>query len=653
MRKKTTNNELKHTTRENALRYRLPAVLLSAALVLSMAGCQNANPADGAAAVDEASKAEATLTQMPSSPAEGANSNQGDGTQNQEEKSYSVAFRTSDYAALELDETGELADTICVQEILAKQGITEKDPAYSGHLYAVMEGVMILEYYLESGDIIEAIDIESGKRDILFQTSGYLSGIDLYQGMLYICENLYDPVTEKTNIREYSFSQSEPHSVSFTKQEADCNRILESVNIASVTLNGDHSSFVTSSVTRMLDQFGFFMGYYDNNYYRYFADGRAEAIQKPEEMTYIDGYGKDVFYYTVYDMDYSSLWWSNFETGETRCITEKMSSDLIVTPEGIVYLENVSPNFGLTENYAYFYDYEKDSSNLIYVASNAPGFTDITPGAAGFRCVNNKCYYLTAENGVLEWMCATTSGETSKLNLVAKEAPFHEYGDLKSESTEYRCPFCDEIIGGFYSEILLFDEKRITNELLAQAAPNINLFIESQADEWLMNYFGVNQVVDATACEYHDGSLMNQVTETWNINQVSMLGSRYMQMEYSGYWYGGGVHGMPFLQFYLYDLQDNRVVTLQDLYQGSEEDFKDLAAKYTVIDMETNKGYYTDDPDELYQMAYDAANLLMNVSWEEDGLHLYYPIYEIGPYASMFLGGVIPYDDLGLESVLM
>ena len=154
------------------------------------------------------------------------------------------------------------------------------------------------------------------------------------------------------------------------------------------------------------------------------------------------------------------------------------------------------------------------------------------------------------------------------------------------------------------------------------------------------------------SCEDHleNPSIWCETVEN-EVTGVKELGNHYLAVEYSGYWYGGGAHGYPSIEQYLFDLETGKQLTLKDFYMGSEESFKELVAQKTKEDFlsyeEGYSPYFSDNASAVYNDAYKYASIEGMLTWfYEDGIEVIYPPYDMGPYASGFISVFISYEEL-------
>ena len=145
-------------------------------------------------------------------------------------------------------------------------------------------------------------------------------------------------------------------------------------------------------------------------------------------------------------------------------------------------------------------------------------------------------------------------------------------------------------------------------------------------------------------------------TYTKTFGGVKKVRDHYVQVAYNDYYYYGGAHGNGNSYHYLFDTKTGERKTLKDLYGGTEEEFKDIALKYSMESWKQNGEYYyyeyDGDSKREAEMKEDFANCIsldMGVSFEDDGIRLIYPPYAVGPYASGEIEVWVPYYALGID----
>ena len=111
---------------------------------------------------------------------------------------------------------------------------------------------------------------------------------------------------------------------------------------------------------------------------------------------------------------------------------------------------------------------------------------------------------------------------------------------------------------------------------------------------------------------------------------------------------------MPAEFYYLFDMRDGKRVTLQDLYAGSEDDFKKIVVDETVERWKQgDAGFYDyyspEDEKEKREEFREYAGFDMTMEFTEDSLVVYYQPYMVGPYAAGFIDVTIPYSKLGIS----
>ena len=146
---------------------------------------------------------------------------------------------------------------------------------------------------------------------------------------------------------------------------------------------------------------------------------------------------------------------------------------------------------------------------------------------------------------------------------------------------------------------------------------------------------------------------MSHETDSYTVSGVNIINDRYLTVDYNGYWYGGGAHGMPTMYEYIFDLQTGEELTFRDFYKGTEEEFKTKVAEKVREDYNSKlttddyNGYFAATDQEAYDTAYEYASIDSgNVSFMEDKVLVYFYPYDLGSYADGFKFYEFTYQEL-------
>ena len=212
-----------------------------------------------------------------------------------------------------------------------------------------------------------------------------------------------------------------------------------------------------------------------------------------------------------------------------------------------------------------------------------------------------------------------------------------------------QCPFCGIPLIERYGECMVIDPS------LSPKADVINAYLKEQMREFVhgSGSEGDEAAQDDSECEYHKESPWAYcMTDDLNVTGVHMIGDHYMTVDMYGYWYGGGAHGYPNREQYLFDLDTGELKTIADFYTGTEEEFKTLLAEKTKEDAlsyssDDSPYFSSEDPDSIYDQAYDEASFeTSNIEFLDDGIIVIYPPYDMGSYAAGFIVIFISYKEL-------
>ena len=409
----------------------------------------------------------------------------------------------------------------------------------------------------------------------------------------------------------------------------------------------------------------------------YTSDGEIAALDKQGNQLWETTLLQEYFLvesvnteYTLYSVrkEENEVYWKytvdlvlhNNQTGEEKTLftwnyqtPEEAVSPLVMEGDKLYYYRSFSEN-GLARNDVYSYDLVTGGTEFLYTSATLPGpggTWQINPGATDFNCYDGKFYYRAISENSTGWAVydpKTGTGQGDMLPVIDEERTFAKYGKVLYESGSIRDEKWDLEIYTYYIECFQLDDSY-------QNADKINQVLEQKQQEEIdtVQQSAENEKGYITEEDAQDERFTPYpYSYDMSFGQVNMLGSHYLTVNYDGYEYWGGAHGYPYRQHYLFDLNTGEELTIYDLYTSTEENFKDVVAKYSIQDWKENPEIYFNSEEEeetVYQDFYDNASLDMAMRFEKQGIVIEYSPYEYGPYAVGFIEIPIPYDVLGIE----
>ena len=522
---------------------------------------------------------------------------------------------------------------------------------------AMGDGVFFVYQYemIENryGYKVYAVDAKSLEVVSLWTSSEgwWLNSIDFYQGKVYITSASDGAVSvEEVYVKDQnslSFALVQNPNAQFIQSLQGFDLRLSSVNLG--------NRYGCCSITRVLDEAGYVIGSLDDQYYKFTKDGMVSVLPGMSGYAYIQGYDEDGVVYSKFDNDTSTnnLYGVNLKTGENLLIAmgaNDSTKELLAYADGKAYycVSKENPVI-LRTNTVYQFDFNSGNSRELYQKDTIPGATDVQPGTQSFQLVNGKIYFVTLQGTELHWVKVDPDASSISFqdqNLVVGEKNVFKYGSIINDTYVGRCKYCGIPLEEYYGEEFVLDEK------YSPVASKINQTLADGLQSRIQSYY--EQEVEGTDedCEDHKENPIIWCTSIEKeVNKVEILWDQYLTIEYSGYWYAGGAHGMPSDYQRLFDLTTGEELTLKDIYQGSEKSFKKLVAEKTKEDFlsyeEGSTPYFAEDADEVYEDAYEYAGLTsLNILFHETGISVLYDPYEMGPYASGFIEVSISYEEL-------
>lgn len=502
--------------------------------------------------------------------------------------------------------------------------------------------------------------IRDGEKELIAEIPNCDINIEYYDGSLFVQHAIYDDVDGYTAYLD-DYTRGKEAS-SYEKG----NRFQELRN----SLEGQDYHFSFHNPNNLITS----LKRYDEILV-YTSDGKIAALDKQGNQLWETALLQEYFLvesvnteYTLYSVrkEENEVYWKytvdlvlhNNQTGEEKTLftwnyqtPEEAVSPLVMEGDKLYYYRSFSEN-GLARNDVYSYDLVTGETEFLYTAATLPGpggKWQINPGATDFNSYNGKFYYRAISEDSTGWaVYDPKTGQGDMLPVIDEERTFAKYGKVLYEGGSIWDEEWDLEIYTYYIECFQLDDSyqnadKINQVLEQEQQEEIDTVHQSAENE--MSYITEEDAQDEEYTPYpysYDTSL----------GQVDMLGSHYLTVNYDGYEYWGGAHGYPYRQHYLFDLNTGEELTIYDLYTSTEENFKDVVAKYSIQDWKENPEIYFNSEEEeetVYQDFYDNASLDMAMRFEKQGIVIEYSPYEYGPYAVGFIEIPIPYDVLGIK----
>ena len=539
--------------------------------------------------------------------------------------------------------------------------LEERGTKLNGYVEAMGDGLFFFRDTENIGSSyvhrVYAMDADAKKNWITnvctLDENWWTNSVDYYQGKLYVIEE-----SGNLQIKESVYERSADGT--FVKVDNPYDAVIQNMQGYNLSLHSPNigSMDTSCSITRVLEEIGFVIGYKDG-YFKFAKDGNVTALSgMPSDYRYDIRYDKMGAGFTTYDEASADIAIKgvNFQTGEQVTISGYDSNEgksVLAYKDGkLYYYVYLRDTFVIQKNSIYEYDFATGKSRLLYTAETTPGATEFLPGISGFTIVSGDAYYIQPIGDQVKWVkrdLSASGSEAVDLGLSIQEKSLFHYGTIAYDTYEERCKGCGIPIVKYYGETFTLDKQ------YSPAADKINETLKKRLQEEIENYqkAGNERDYDTEECEYHKAYPTNYCeTDEDEISSVTILQNKYLLVDYSGYWYGGGAHGMPHMDEHLFDLTTGEEKFLKDFYQGSEKDFKKLVATKTKEDFlsyfdRDGSPYFAATAEDAYKQAYESVSLdSTTVLFDEDGIYYYYPPYEMGPYAAGYIYIEISYQEL-------
>ena len=615
-----------NTRKERMMKKKIVLLLCMTAIVASISGCKKETTSSGFDTIKEN-----IANELGKATQESINFN--------EEYTLTCYVGDSSNNIYTIDANGNMLnhyDLKDYQSVFDDLGLSSDEISIAGSY----DGILYFynySYAEENGKIdFYALDIATNKTEMFFSTSTdwSVSMVDIYNGKCYIDLHEY----ETSTYQEHVFAKAED-SFSFTEENTEVSEILEKLAGKSVYKSDKNSCF-----TRSYEKYGFLIaGVLDDeenglwSYYKVTPDEAIAIDDFQRKKIYIEGYNDKWLYLNDYDDEDTLLVCYDFEEGTKHEISkDKGESILDYDNDKVYYGDSVEKQYGINDYNVYCYDCSKQSTTLLYTKSTIPGTGTTTFGQDGFRIINGQIYAIEFFNNSAAWARYDTDKNVFvDLNLPIKEYGTFKYGTVNYDSKEKQCPYCGLTIYQDYTENFVLDAKYSAH------ADEINALLAPSFED-------VPVDVSETDCKEMHADFPDQSCETDNTNvyDVQIINDRYLAVEMTGYWYGGGAHGMPHDGQRIFDLNTGEELGLYDFFSGSEDEFKALVAEKIKEDYTKNPSpYFAESDQEAYDQACEYTSE-GDVFWEDDHITYKFAPYIMGPFASGYITVDIPYTEL-------
>lgn len=490
----------------------------------------------------------------------------------------------------------------------------------------------------------------------------YMFHLGCYHDTLYFFWSGKDPQTNEWNSGVYAYESGEDSTAQRIEDDAIVTMITE-LRAQGYEFCGNVNDFM-----RCLNAYDRMLWWQDSVVYsfdtegnicdKYVLDSSIKNIRTTDGR-YLIGTGGDVYYvYDLENVDDGSVIWD----GPVNFFT---------LSNGSIYYYR-QEQYAIYHNHYYFYRYDMDTGEeiLLFETEDIPGQPSavIRNGVSGFSVRGDNCYFLNYDDGSLWWFSCALSGEDHtpvRLGLVQEYRGIFDVGEVVYEHDEYACESCGRVLCAYYIEGIQLSAEVIPcadqiNEVLQEIMENevqaAGKDLESFSEEY--QHFSEPQDPEYMCDNNHFSdkdfleSSFKGVTQYVFEREGEEAQYLCLEVDFSSYWDGGGAHGTTDNNTYLFNLNDGSRITLGDICGISEEEFRTLAAEYTVEDYRRNSDlYFHREEEDLYESVYEYVDFNVLMSLSEEGVVISYAPYEFGPYAAGFIPVIIPYEELGIQLV--
>lgn len=233
---------------------------------------------------------------------------------------------------------------------------------------------------------------------------------------------------------------------------------------------------------------------------------------------------------------------------------------------------------------------------------------------------------------------ANDGGEKTLIKPALYQSPINKLGHVEAEKKELPCSCGDKTALEMYVEKLVFDGD-------GDAIRAMNKVMGERQQALLKSGDDMVSYLDEAWVHSSD---FRTTTLTYEIAGINYLDARYVCVEADGYEYSGGAHGNPFRDYFVFDRETGKQLTLSDIVGNPVEELQKIVSKaFRELAEKTNFAF--EAPEDLEHTVADDVSYDSKFYLTPEGLVFYYTPYEIAPYAEGFPEVTIPYGDLDMK----
>ena len=542
-----------------------------------------------------------------------------------------------------------------------KQALTENaidsDSITSMNCYTYLNGIFYFNIKSEANNDsgLYALQLSDNKLQKVLSAEEileYLDYIDYHNGKLYIGTSDYGGMDELLYThKEYVFTISD--NFTFKKEVSPYENILNKMEEYDI-ITIPYYSAGTFSLARAFDEIGYVIGqnHYSGNA-KIFPDGTitpldlidqnnessGEPQRKHENILYYDN--NEILYTTNKNETGTILY--RIKADQKECLKEFDNIDHIKFCNNKMYY--------ISENSLYEFDVQSKEAKTVH------NFTEIDPQYIS----GSYDYQYTIENGMvfvvdlvgyeLKWLRIDSYDDGA--SVVDIDCPVEtlniiKYGTVEKNDYEIKCPRCKNTVGEVhYSSFQLKDE-------YSDYASKINSILKKKNDP-------VDEYIEDSGndenCEYHMDPDHFITQESISVDDVDIINSRFLVVNMDYAWEGGGPHGDYHFNQYIFDLTTGEELTVQNFFDGTEDDFKALIAEKVQKEFALDKDrYYFETEEEAYNGGYKVATMddpdSEHIFFEDDHIIYDFGRYTFCDYAAGSMAVTVSYEELNGNKAL-